>query len=494
MKSQKQILVPILVLLAMTASACKSIATIARPTEPPASVAAAATLAQAPAPQPTRPPAPRQQPAEQQPTVSAVTFNSELQPVAGTYFFAEGPAVDANGNVYFSDINAGKIYKWSPVEMGSLTVFVKGLNHPNGLMFEKNGNLIACEGGNGRLISINAQGQVTPIVETYNGTRFNEPNDLWIDPQGGIYFTDPAYQAPVVQDGQHVYYLTPDHSQVTRVISDLQQPNGIVGIYDGKTLYVADYGANQTVAYTINGDGTLSNKKPFVSVGSDGMDLDAAGNLYLTTPNKVQVFDAAGKHLRDIPTAENPTNLAFAGKDGLTLFITARTAVYTAKMSISSTAAETNTSTFTLTSPDLPVDGRLPIENTCDGAASTLALSWSNAPTETKSFVVIMHHVAPDNAIHWYWVAYNIPADISSLAKNVSGIGTIGTNSVNKNLAYAPPCSKGPGDKEYIFTIYALAVSQVSVPAIQATREVMLNAIQDNILASTEMHVVYARP
>ncbi len=489
MKNQKQILISIFVLLAITASACKSIVAPANPAEPPA------TLAQVPAAQPTQQPAP-----QQQPTVNAITFSAEIQPVSGTYLFTEGPAADGNGNVYFSDINAGKIYKWTAD--GSVSVFVQGLSGPNGLMFDKSGNLIACEGGKGRLISINAQGQVTALVETYNGTRFNEPNDLWIDSQGGIYFTDPAYQAPVVQDGQHVYYLTPDHSQVTRVINDLQQPNGIAGTADGKTLYVADYGANQTYAYAINREGTLSNKKLFVAVGSDGMDLDAAGNLYLTTPNKVQVFDTTGKHLRDIPTTENPTNVAFgpartgtiAGKDGLTLFITARTAVYTVKMSMSSTAVETNTSTFTLTSPDLPADGRLPVEYTCDGAASTLALSWSAAPAGTKSFVVIMHHAAPDNAIHWYWVVYNIPTGVISLAKNVSGIGTIGTNSVNKDLAYAPPCSKGPGDKEYIYSVYALSVPQVSIPAAQATREVMLTAIKDITIASAELHVVYARP
>ncbi len=319
MKNQKQILIPILVLLAMIASACKSSAAPAQAAEPTATVAAAATQAQVAAAQPTLQPAPQQQPTKQPPAVSAITTSAELQTVSGTYLFAEGPVVDGNGNVYFSDINAGKIYKWTAREAGSVSVFVEGLSSPNGLMFDKSGNLIACEGGKGRLISIDAQGQVTPLVETYNGTRFNEPNDLWIDSQGGIYFSDPAYQLPVVQDGQHVYHLSPDRSQVTRVISDLQQPNGIVGTADGKTLYVADYGANQTYAYTINSDGTLGNKKLFAAVGSDGMDLDAAGNLYLTTPNKIQVFDAAGKHLRDIPTTENPTNVAFAGEDGLTL-------------------------------------------------------------------------------------------------------------------------------------------------------------------------------
>jgi streptogramin lyase len=122
----------------------------------------------------------------------AFDFSVDLEPVAvaGSYGFAEGPAVDPDGSVYFSDITAGKIYKWSPD--GSVSVFLEGLNGPNGLMFDRNGNLIACEGGNGRLISIDPHGRITVLADQFNGLRFNEPNDLWIDPQGGIYFTDPA--------------------------------------------------------------------------------------------------------------------------------------------------------------------------------------------------------------------------------------------------------------------------------------------------------------
>jgi phosphatidylethanolamine-binding protein (PEBP) family uncharacterized protein len=258
---------------------------------------------------------------------------------------------------------------------------------------------------------------------------------------------------------------------------------------------VADYGANQTYAYTVNNDGTLSNKQLFAAVGSDGMDLDAAGNLYLTTPNKVQVFDAAGKHLRDIQTAENPTNVAFAGKDGLTLFITARTAVYTLSLTPSVPPSASQTQTFTLSSPALGADGRLPAEYTCDGASSTLALTWSGAPAGTVGYAVTMHHVAPDNAIHAYWEVYNLPASVTSLVKNVTGVGTLGTNSVNDRNEYAPPCSKGPGDKEYLYTVYALSAQpQLSVPAANVNRAVLLEAIQGITLARAELKVVYARP
>lgn len=433
---------------------------------------------------------PGQKPPDTGPAPGGLLDAAALLPVAGEYAFAEGPAADALGNVYFSDITAGRIYQWSPD--GSVKVFLDGLDRPNGLAFTQEGQLVACEGGAGRLISIDAQGQITVLADQYHQIRFNEPNDLWIDAQGGIYFTDPAYQSPLVQDGEHVYYLTPDHSQVMRVINDLARPNGIVGTPDGKTLYVTDQGAGKTYAYDIDASGTLANKHLFASVGSDGMDLDAQGNLYLTTPNQVQVFDSAGKHLRDIPTQENPTNVAFGGADHRTLFITARTAVYT--LTLSELMTTSSTANFTLSSSEIVEGGVLPVEYTCDGASASLPLTWDGAPAETKSFAVVMHHVAGPEDVHWYWVVYNIPADVTSLPKNSSGIGMLGTNSVNGNTAYAPPCSKGPGEKAYTYTVYALSAQpQFSVPASQVTRDVLLAAIQNITLASAELHVTYTR-
>jgi phosphatidylethanolamine-binding protein (PEBP) family uncharacterized protein len=147
---------------------------------------------------------------------------------------------------------------------------------------------------------------------------------------------------------------------------------------------------------------------------------------------------------------------------------------------------------FTLTSPDLIEGNRLPVEYTCDGASSTLALAWSGAPAGTQGYAVIMHHVAPDNAIHWYGVLYNIPADVTSLAKNMTGIGTLVTNSVNDRSEYTPPCSKGPGDKEYTYTVYALS-AQPQITTSPVNRVSLLDAIKDITLASAELRVVYAR-
>ena len=153
------------------------------------------------------------------------------------------------------------------------------------------------------------------------------------------------------------------------------------------------------------------------------------------------------------------------------------------------------TSTFTLTSPDLPLGGYLPVEYTCDGDGSTLALSWSGAPFGTVGYAVIMHHIPnAEESAHWYWVLYNIPTNVLSLPKNVTGVGTLGNN-INNGLAeYSPPCSKGPGDKEYIYTVYALSAEpHLTVPTAQIDRDALLAAIQDITLTSSELHVVYAR-
>jgi phosphatidylethanolamine-binding protein (PEBP) family uncharacterized protein len=156
--------------------------------------------------------------------------------------------------------------------------------------------------------------------------------------------------------------------------------------------------------------------------------------------------------------------------------------------------AASDASVFTLTSPDLPADGRLPIEYTCDGDGSTLALTWNGAPAATAGYAVIMHHIAFPDDIHWYWVLYNLPADVTSLAKNVNGVGTLGNNVNNGLAAYSPPCSQGPGDKEYIYTVYALSAQpQITVSPEQVDRATLLDAIQGITLASAELHVIYAR-
>jgi phosphatidylethanolamine-binding protein (PEBP) family uncharacterized protein len=147
-----------------------------------------------------------------------------------------------------------------------------------------------------------------------------------------------------------------------------------------------------------------------------------------------------------------------------------------------------------LRSPAVADGGQLPVEFTGDGASATLPLEWSGAPTGTKNYAVVMHHIDPKGLTKWYWVLYNIPAQTESLAKNVQGIGTLGNNSVNGQTAYAPPHSKGPGPKTYIYTLYALSAPvSLTVPSSQVSREVLLAEMKDTILSTAEMKVVYTR-
>lgn len=153
-----------------------------------------------------------------------------------------------------------------------------------------------------------------------------------------------------------------------------------------------------------------------------------------------------------------------------------------------------STTAFTLTSPAVTEGGTLPTEYTCDGVSSTLPLAWSGAPAGTKSYAIIMHHVASPTDVHWYWVVYDIPASVTSLPQNVVGVGMLGTNSVNDRQAYTPPCSKGPGPKQYTYTVYALSAQpQFSVTASQVNRAVLLAAIKDITLDRAELHVIYSR-
>ncbi|MFC2112498.1 SMP-30/gluconolactonase/LRE family protein [Bacteroidota bacterium] len=264
---------------------------------------------------------------------SLVAEGAKVEKLAGGFEFTEGPAVDRQGNIYFTDIPNSRIHKWSTD--GQVSTFMEDTRRSNGLMFDRDVNLLACEGGGRRLVSIDPKGEVTVLAEEYNGKKFNSPNDLWIDPNGGIYFTDPRYgnRDNMEQDGEHVYYLSPDRKQLTRVIDDMIRPNGVLGTPDGKTLYVADHGDSKTFAYKINPDGLLSDKQLFASMGSDGLALDELGNLYLTE-KAVKIYSPEGDYLEEILIDERPTNVCFGGKDGKTLFVSAQTSLYAVKMKV----------------------------------------------------------------------------------------------------------------------------------------------------------------
>ena len=257
---------------------------------------------------------------------------AKVEKLAGEFEFTEGPASDAEGNVFFTDQPNDRIMKWSVA--GELSTFMQPCGRSNGLCFDSRGFLWACADEKNQLWRIDPEKNVTVLVDVYLDKLLNGPNDIWIRPDGGAYFTDPFYKreywnrGPMEQDCQGVYYLAPDHKRLSRVIDDLAQPNGIIGTPDGKILYVTDIRARKTYSYTIRDDGTLTNKTLFCEMGSDGMTIDDQGNLYLTGKG-VSVFDKSGKHVAHIAVDEPWTaNVCFGGTDRQSLFITASKELY----------------------------------------------------------------------------------------------------------------------------------------------------------------------
>jgi gluconolactonase len=271
---------------------------------------------------------------------AVIAKGAEVETLAGGFRFTEGPAADKDGNVYFTDQPNNRILKWS-VDQKELSVFHEDGGRANGLYFDKAGDLLSCSDMDNELWKIDGDGNHTVLVAGFEGKKLNGPNDLWVHPKGGIYFTDPLYRRNywtrdpnMQQDGEHVYYLSPDYKKLIRVEDGLEQPNGIIGSPDGKRLYVADIKAQKTYVYEIRPDGRLANRKLFTAMGSDGMTIDVKGNIYLTGKG-VFVFNPEGEQIEHIPVGANWTaNVCFGGKDRRTLFITASECLYSLRMKV----------------------------------------------------------------------------------------------------------------------------------------------------------------
>ncbi len=260
--------------------------------------------------------------------------------VSGGFDFTEGPASDKKGDIYFTDQPNDRIMKWSATT-GKITTFMKPAGRSNGLCFDSKGNLWTCADEKNEMWKIAPGKKPVVAFKNYAGKLLNAPNDVWLRPDGNLYFSDPFYKrdywkrGPQEQDMHAVFFFNATTKKLTRVIEDFQQPNGLIGTPDGKTLYVADIDANKSYAYDIQPDGSLTHKRLFCELGSDGMTIDNEGNVYLTGKPGVTVFDKTGKQIEQIPIAEDWTaNICFGGKDMHTLFITASKSVYTVKMRV----------------------------------------------------------------------------------------------------------------------------------------------------------------
>jgi gluconolactonase len=266
-----------------------------------------------------------------------VAPGARLEKLAGDFAFTEGPTCDKAGNVFFVDQPNNRIMEWNLAE-GKVSTFMQPSGYSNGMYFDANGNLIACADERNQLWSIAPDKTVTVLVTNYQGKYLNGPNDVWVAPNGGMFITDPFYKRKwwdhdtKAITNEAVYYLSPDRKTLTQLTDDLTRPNGITGTPDGKNLYVSDIDGHKTWRYDIEPDGTLKNKTLICALGSDGMTIDTAGNLYLTGRG-VTVFDPTGKKIDHIDVPEPWTaNVCFSGPERKTLFITASKSFYSIRL------------------------------------------------------------------------------------------------------------------------------------------------------------------
>ena len=265
-----------------------------------------------------------------------------LEKIASGFEFLEGPAKAPDGSVYFTDIPPGKILRLTTND--KIETFFTPSLHANGLMYGGENKLLACQ-MDGRLVAIDLTSkEVAVLADKYNGKRFNACNDLVIDKQGGIYFTDPRFRAPEPwPQGKEAFYYRSAEGDVIRLGEDLPAPNGIALSPDEKTLYVIPSRQCTMMAYEIESPGKLGSAKEFCILdqvegqtdgGGDGLAVDVQGNLYITAPKGIQVVSPEGKTLGIIAVPEKPANCAFAGKHNKTLIITARTGLYRCNMPV----------------------------------------------------------------------------------------------------------------------------------------------------------------
>ena len=225
---------------------------------------------------------------------SVVAPGATVEKLAGDFQFTEGPTCDEEGNLFFTDQPNDRILKWS-AERG-LSTFLQPAGRANGMYFDYQGNLIACADETNALWSIAPDGAITVILSEYKGKPLNGPNDVWVRPDGALYFTDPFYQRPwwthdtMPQDGQHVYFLSADRRELVRVADDLraaQRHHWDAG-REGHSMWQTSAPGRPTASTSrqmVTWPKTLTAEQ-----GSDGMTLDNEGNLYLTG-NGVEVFD-----------------------------------------------------------------------------------------------------------------------------------------------------------------------------------------------------------
>jgi gluconolactonase len=266
-----------------------------------------------------------------------VAPDAKAEKLAGDMKFTEGPCWfddAAGGYLIFSDIPSHHLKKWTAKD--GLTVFREESNFTNGNTRDAQERLISCEHQARRVTRTEKDGRITVLADKFEGKRFNSPNDVVVKSDGTIWFTDPPYGLPKGEkrelDKQNVFRLDPKSGQITIVASEIDMPNGLAFSPDEKRLYVADSGkVKQVFAFDVNADGTLSGQRVFCTIDKgapDGIRVDAAGRLFSSSGDGVQIFSPEGNLIGKILLPESCANVAFGGKDGDELFMTASKSLY----------------------------------------------------------------------------------------------------------------------------------------------------------------------
>jgi gluconolactonase len=265
------------------------------------------------------------------PGVVAPGVQAEL--VQEGFVFTEGPVGRADGALYFSDIRVNKTHLLD--NDGKITVFRENTDGANGIVLNKDGELLFAESK--RISKRGRDGTITTVADNHAGKPMLNPNDLIIDARGGIYITDPGPRPVVAGRPTYVSYLAPGAKEPIVIDDKVPRPNGLTLTNDGKTLIVDDTLNLAVFAYDVQPDGSVKNKRTFAQLvdipagsesGADGLAIDRDDRVYITTVAGVQVFDKTGKYLGVIKTGRQGANVAFAGPDKRTLYITAREGLY----------------------------------------------------------------------------------------------------------------------------------------------------------------------
>ncbi len=257
--------------------------------------------------------------------------------------WTEGPAwFDDWGYLVWSDIPNNLMLRWDEVD-GRITTFRQPTFGANGNTVDREGRLVTCEGSSRRITRTEKDGTITVLAATYQGKRFNAPNDVVVKSDGTIWFTDPSYGGPDYQgalemDGCHVYRLDPATGTVTRLTQDMVRPNGLAFSLDESLIYIIDTGSteradgpNHIRRFRIEPDGGLSGGEVFAENAAkrfDGLRLDSHHRLWCAAEDGAHVYDPDGTMIGKIKLPERAANLTFGGKDGSTLLLTATTSLY----------------------------------------------------------------------------------------------------------------------------------------------------------------------